>query len=585
MPLKKKILLAMVVPALLICTVGIAGVVSLRYLKQAAGRILSHNYHTIEEARSIEKSLRLLESQKESEFQIPSEKVIHDIEQALLRCERNITEKGESEILTKIRGEWDRYKPLKANTNLVKSSNIIHQNIDSLISINEQAMFRYEEQTCKTADITLWGLLTALTLAIGTLTSFSLISARRISTPIVQVASRLHQALNLSENHSDKDLKSVDEIALLKEELDKLLFRLAQYEDEQRKRLQHMQSRLAFVINEVLEGLVLIDDDKNIVAVNRIARQILGINNCDGKRLDEIKPREDVRAMLQPIIQGTYQPERDLGEIKFLIEGEQRVYRPRVLTVASKIDHIDGFLLLFWDVTEQRKFEDSRRKFISMLSHQLKTPMTSLSMSVNLLKEKIKTIDPSQTELLSIASEDCNSLANLISDLIEAAKEPLPDLSLRFYKIDIVKLLRTGLRPLKTQAEDKGITLTIPSEKPLRAWVDPVKFPWVITNIAGNALRYTPNGGKIEVIIEKQDSDFTVKIIDTGSGISQDDIASIFEPYISLDYEPEQGTHGLGLTIAKEIVEAHRGTITVESTIGKGTCFQINVPFDAREAI
>ena len=163
-----------------------------------------------------------------------------------------------------------------------------------------------------------------------------------------------------------------------------------------------------------------------------------------------------------------------------------------MLTVTAGGGAIEGYLLLFWDVTEQQRFEESRRRFISMLSHQLKTPMTSLSMSVNLMREKIRDAAPAQAELLSIATEDCNNLAALISDLIDAAKDVTPELTLKTRRIDIVRLLRSSLRPLVPQAEEKGIDLILPAGgEEILAEVDPVKFPWVVTNIVGNALRYT----------------------------------------------------------------------------------------------
>lgn len=585
----------MLVPALLICTVGVVGIVSLHHLKQASGRILSFNYHTIEETRIMEQNLRLVEKAVIGEIS-PStdlfDSLVMHFEQSLLRCEQNITEKGEKAILQSIRNSWE----------LLKSQFVLHQTDSSsrpktalqitgsiydqterLVAINEAAMFSYEEQTRRSADLTLWGFGAALFLAIGTLTFFSLVSAQRISRPIVETSDRLHRALNPEEGRNSQKKHSGDEIELLRKELDELLGRLARHEDMQNRKLMHLQSRLAFVINEVLEGLALIDKDFNIITVNRIAGQILGVKSGIGKRLDQIEPREDVRSILKQFMNGTSQQERDLGELRFEIDSSERVYRPRVLTISGEASGIDGYLLLFWDVTEERRFEESRRKFISMLSHQLKTPMTSLSMSVNLLKEKLKDISPSHSELLSIATEDCSSLAGLISDLIEAAREPIPDLSLRLHHVNLSKLLRNGLRPLVSQAKEKGVSLIIPREQELKAWIDPVKFPWVITNIVGNALRYTKEGGSVEVVLSSGAGYFTVDVADTGAGIAQTDLKFIFEPYITLDRERKRGTHGLGLAIAKEIVEAHRGTIAVRSRLGEGTTFNVTVPFDLRE--
>jgi len=278
------------------------------------------------------------------------------------------------------------------------------------------------------------------------------------------------------------------------------------------------------------------------------------------------------------VMAGTFRTEGDLGEFRFDVEGRHRVFRPRVLPVASGGD-VEGYLILFWDVTEQRRFEESRRRFISMLSHQLKTPMTSLRMSVDLLQEKLVDLAPAERELLSIARENCASLSALVSDLIDAAREIQPDLAVRPRPVDVVSLLRSALRPLIPQAEGKGVSLVMPPEetKALGS-VDPVKFPWVVANIAGNALRYTDRGGRIEIAVRSIGGQIEVTVEDTGTGIAPENLDRIFEPYVSLDREPRAGTHGLGLAIAKEIVEAHGGRIEATSEQGKGTVFAIRLP-------
>ena len=592
MPLRKKLLLSMLVPALLLVAVDIVGIFSLRHLEQAAGRILAHNYRSIQEARKMEKALRQLETNVFNEEdnlttdKKDQQKITAIFDKALSICESNITEQGERSILKQIRKTWESVKPqfLQHQTKETihiqfKKITLIYEDIEELLNTNEKAMFDYEKETRHVALLMRFGVGIAFILAIVALGLFALVSAHRISKPIVQVASRLHHALNphLSEDaYADTD---TDEIQLLREELDALLIRLAHYEDEQNKKLLHLQSRLAFVINEILEGLVLIDNRHQILAVNRVAKQILGQQNSEGKQLEDLVLREDIKRMMSPIMDNTFQPERDLGEIHFEVDGGERIYRPRVLTVAGRDDSIEGYLILFWDVTEQRRFEESRRRFISMLSHQLKTPMTSLSMSVNLLRERINETDSAQAELISIATENCNNLAGLISDLIEASREATPDLTIKPRRINLIRLLRAGLRPLIPQADEKKIKLVVPDENlSIFAKVDVVKFPWVITNIVGNALRYTDNGGRIIVSASIIDEMIEVSVSDNGIGISRDDQNYIFEPYVTIDNSPQRETHGLGLAIAKEIVEAHKGTIEVESDIGKGTTFRIQLP-------
>lgn len=584
MPLRRKLLLSMFVPALLLGAMGAIGISSLRHLKQSAGRILADNYRSIQQARRMTHSLRLLEAPPLGELRDAARGEFDD---ALRQCEGNITEAGEAEALERIRAGWDQLRPEFAARGVAdldppqdRTLRALHADIEQLVSLNEGAMIAYERETRRVARGMVDAVAVSALAAFVALALFALLAAHWISRPVTAVADRLHQALNpTSQSTSLHSSGKVDEIARLREELDALLHRLARYEDEQARKLSHLEGRLAFVMNKVLEGLVLMDANHRILAANRIGRTILGMAAVEGQRIEQLSPREDVRTLLAPLTEGTFQPERDLGEVRFEIDAIERIFRPRVLTVPASGGGIEGYLILFWDVTEQRRFDEARHRFISMLSHQLKTPMTSLTMSVNLLREKFSNAAPAQAELLTIATENCNNLSALISDLIEAAREITPDFALKPRRMDVVRLLRATLRPLIPQAEDKGVTLVVPAEKlAIPARVDPVKFPWVVTNIVGNALRYTGRGGRIDIEVSTLKGQVEVSVQDTGCGIARDNIERIFQPYVSLDRDPQPGTHGLGLAIAKEIVEAHGGVIEASSEPGRGTRFLIRLP-------
>jgi signal transduction histidine kinase len=150
---------------------------------------------------------------------------------------------------------------------------------------------------------------------------------------------------------------------------------------------------------------------------------------------------------------------------------------------------------------------------------------------------------------------------------------------LKTRRVDIVRLLRSSLRPLVPQAEERDIHLVLPEGgEEVFAEVDPVKFPWVVTNIVGNALRYTEPRGRVAVEVTHDLEEVRVSVTDTGAGIPSEYLDKIFQPYWSLDEEPRPGTHGLGLAIAKEVMEAHGGSIAAESRPGAGTTFHLHLP-------
>ncbi|HPR91002.1 MAG TPA: histidine kinase dimerization/phospho-acceptor domain-containing protein, partial [Synergistaceae bacterium] len=349
--------------------------------------------------------------------------------------------------------------------------------------------------------------------------AIAMVAANRISGPILAVTNGLHSALKPEEPGDEEEVRTVDEIARLRKELDDLLERLRSYEDEQVMKLTRLQARLAFVIEEVSEGLVLLDTGLNILGLNRIGREILkaGDRNGDGLNLARLDFAGDMKPALETILEKGAAAETNLPEIQSKTGDGEKTYRPRLLPFKSSGGAVDGYLLILWDVTEQKEYEESRRKFVSMLSHQLKTPVTSLSMSVNLIDETFKGRDEETDDLLRMVKEDCATLTSLVTELIEAARDMTPTLMLHRCRIDLTGLLKSALRPLVTQAKEKGIVWEDSIEETsIFTDADPVKFPWVVTNIVGNALRYTKEGGTVSLSLKTVDGTAEIKISDTG---------------------------------------------------------------------
>jgi len=604
MSLRQKVLLALVIPTLLLAAVGIVGVSSLHRLSRSARDILSDNYRTIQDARRMERALRAIESLLQSNgfsaaAPSPVSQQAQAFEEALIGCEGNITEAGESDILKSVRATWEeletRLDAGGTGTNepahdpvTMKMVFSIFQQIDDLIDTNEKGMFARERRTLLSARWAVGLMATSLLSALLVLVVFAQVAARRIARPIQEVAENLHDTLKTTTLADDGSTRPGDEIKRLRTELDNLLKRLALHKDEEASRFMRLQERLALVVEEVQEGLILTDESLEVLVMNKRGRELLGVEGgaVPGENLRQMPLKEAVRKALLPIFEEPQSAKRDLAEFKIESQGAERVYRPRILPVTSDDDgRANGYLMVFWDVTEERRFEESRRSFIAMLSHQLKTPVTSLAMSVSLLWERFHGRAPEGDELLSIAKDDCLALSNLVNELVDAARDVTSNLALRLRRLDLASLLREALRPLAPLAREREIDLRdAMGAQPVFVLADPVKLPWVVTNIVGNALRYTPAGGVVRIALGVERGIVSIVISDTGAGIARDDIKQIFLPFASVRRDPRPGLHGLGLAIAREIIEAHQGSIDVESELGRGTTFTIRFPIAAGAA-
>lgn len=227
-----------------------------------------------------------------------------------------------------------------------------------------------------------------------------------------------------------------------------------------------------------------------------------------------------------------------------------------------------------------RRSEEAKGRFIADISHQLKTPMTSLAMSVGMLQSRGDALGTEKRgKLVETAHDDCARMTALINELVDVSRletmsQPRPKETL-----DIATVIQECLAPLMKQAKARGVTIDIDiSQNMPQVTIDSFRFPWVITNLVGNALRYTDRGGHIGLNVYKQDQRIYFQCLDTGSGINPQFLPHIFDRFTQFSERGKVGTIGLGLAIVKDIIEQHGGDIGVESTVGEGTCFTFWIP-------
>jgi signal transduction histidine kinase len=268
------------------------------------------------------------------------------------------------------------------------------------------------------------------------------------------------------------------------------------------------------------------------------------------------------------------------GLIQHFVDGEEHYFRPEAIPIVGSDVRPAGIVLVLKDVTQEREQEEIKRGIISTVSHQLKTPLTSVRMAVHLLlEEKVGSITPQQAELLVAAREDSDRLHGIINDLLDISRIESGKMGMDFRHVSPHTLVLEALEPFQMDFKDRGVSLTaeIATDFPeVRA--DVIRMKHAFANLLSNALRYTPPGGKVTVRAEVDEDWVRFSVSDTGKGIPSQYLPRIFEQFFRV---PEQGSEtgvGLGLAIVKEIVEAHGGTIRVESMEGEGSTFAFTLP-------
>jgi signal transduction histidine kinase len=226
-------------------------------------------------------------------------------------------------------------------------------------------------------------------------------------------------------------------------------------------------------------------------------------------------------------------------------------------------------------VTQEREQEELKRGIISTVSHQLKSPLTSIRMALHLLlEEKIGSLTPKQVELLVAAREDSNRLHGILNNLLDISRIESGKVEMNFRKVSPHTMVFEALEPFQMDFKDRGVVLgTELSDDLPEVWADTARMNHVFANLLSNALRYTPPGGKVSVAARADEEWVYLSVSDTGKGIPSQYLPRIFEQFFHVpDQETETGP-GLGLAIVKEIVEAHGGAVKVESHLGEGSTF------------
>jgi two-component system, NtrC family, sensor histidine kinase KinB len=236
-----------------------------------------------------------------------------------------------------------------------------------------------------------------------------------------------------------------------------------------------------------------------------------------------------------------------------------------------------GVLLSFKDVTQQQYNDDMKRGLVSTVSHQLKTPLTSIRMAIHLLlEEKVGTLTEKQAELLLAAREDSDRLNTILEDLLDISRIESGKARMNFAAVSPQVIASEAAEHFAAAFQDRGISLNsnVPNDLP-EVMADATRIVHVFDNLLSNALKHTSAGGAVTISARADEELVVFSVADTGTGIPREYLNNIFEQFFSVPGQVVPAGAGLGLAIAREIVEAHGGKIAVESTEGEGSIFHV----------
>ena len=338
--------------------------------------------------------------------------------------------------------------------------------------------------------------------------------------------------------------------------------------------LETEREKLTCVLQEMTDGVLIVDDQGQVQMLNRAAQTMFEVppGNFGGGSLIETLRNHQVYELWQHCLK-TGETQSSILEI-----GEKRLWLQCIATPMSQA-HLGNVLILMQNITRLRYADTVRRDFISNISHELRTPLASLKALTETLQEGALDDPPAARRFLTRMETEVDALSHMVSELLELARIESGQVPLQLKAVRPIDMLLPAVERLRLQAERGGLSLEIdcPESLPL-VLADQTRLEQVLVNLLHNAIKFTPSGGKITLRAGEQADMVVFSVQDTGQGISEADLPRIFERFYKTDQARSGGGTGLGLSIARHLVEAHGGKLWAESIEGQGSTFSFSVP-------
>jgi len=367
---------------------------------------------------------------------------------------------------------------------------------------------------------------------------------------------------------------SRDEIGQLSEAFNEMALALRESRRSDQTRLTRIQRATEQTFNSLPDAVAIVDPGGKVDVATETAKNVFELK--PGKQIRGLPSRWMDEIFTEALRTGrTIMPKGEQRVIQHFVNGEEHYFRPEAIPILGRDMQPTGVVLVLQDVTQERKQEELKSGVISTVSHQLKSPLTSIRMAIHLLlEEKIGSLTPKQTELLVAAREDSDRLHSILNNLLDISRIESGKVQMNFRKVSPHSMVFEALEPFQMDFKDRNVTLGMELQDDLpEVWADTARMNHVLANLLSNALRYTPPGGKVTVLGKADEERVQFSVSDSGKGIPSQYLARIFEQFFRV---PDQGAEtgvGLGLAIVKEIVEAHGGMVKVESRLGEGSTF------------
>jgi NtrC-family two-component system sensor histidine kinase KinB len=570
MRIKTKLILGVGLLFTMISLLTVLSVTNINRLSNDAKNILADNYNTIDYCRQMLISLNEGISSPEAQKKF---------ERSLEKQESTITEKGEKELTNKVVMDFAQIKITPFDSTI---SQVLRQDITDIMFLNMKAIEKKGDIADKTAQKAIWWI--SITGTICFMIAFILLVnlPSNISNPIRKLTESIKQIA--AKNYSERvHFENQGEFGELAESFNTMAQKLEEYSSTSLSKLMMEKKRIETLINNMSEPVIGLDETHLILFMNDTALKIAGLKKEDviGTQIQEIAKYNDLIKTLWKDLQekDSLEVNVKLDPVKIYADNKESYFEKEIIPIkivptGEKEESHIGTVILLQNITPYKELDFAKTNFIATVSHELKTPIASIKMSLQLLENnKVGELNTEQSSLIESIKEDAGRLLKITGELLNMTQVESGSIQINMVPTRISEIVDYAINANKSSAEQKQIRIekNVP-ENELQVLADSEKTAWVLTNFLSNAIRYSYDNSVIKIAVSSIQNKIQFSVTDTGQGIPIQYIDKIFERYFRIPNTKKDGT-GLGLSISKEFIEAQGGEINVTSDIGAGSTF------------
>ena len=610
MTFRKRIIAAMLPLLLLLAVIGGTAAVLIYRLGTRIDEILRENYDSVIYMRNLNEALERIDSSfqfalagRETDAFKQYQDNWKSFDVNLTKEQNNITLPGEAELVSSLAELRNRYRTQgdgfyehtgeprtalyftpESQPGLYDSFRKIKDISGKILTLNEDNMRAADDQARRLAHLSLWWYAAGLALGVA-LAAFLLAST--VHTILYPIRALTESATAIGHGQLDQlvSVSSDDEIGQLAAAFNTMARQLRDLLQSQRGQLALAQQTGQATINSFADPVFVVNPQHEVEMANVVARRLLGVLPAAETGASAAAKWEPPPALRQPLANSFLKGEEYLPQdfdkaITLRMGDETRSFLPRIAPVRDIQGVIRGATVLLQDITRFRLLDEVKSNLVATVSHELKTPLTSIRLALHLLLEEATgPLSPKQLELLIDARDNAERILVMINNLLDLARLEQAPGQLHLEPARPSALIRSMAEAFRPRAAEQGVELSleVPAELPQIA-VDVDQLQHALQNLLDNALAYTPSGGRITMSAHQENGKVTMSIADTGRGIPSQFLQSVFDKYFRIPGSSAPGGSGLGLAIVREIVTAHGGTVQCESEPGKKTVFRIILP-------